>query len=608
MREKEYITEWCVRQEVQPKTYTHTNFDFKLPRTSLVTTSKSSHQVPDFEIFDYPGEHENTGDGDNYARRRMEEMHADFLTASGTSDCRGNATGYMFTLTEHPRQDQNQQYLVTSTHIDARNDEFNSGTGQEANYTCTFTVIVATEPFRSARITPKPMIRGPQTAIVVGKAGEEIWTDEHGRVKVQFHWDRYSNADENSSCWIRVAQLWAGKKWGGMYIPRIGHEVIVEFLEGDPDRPIVTGRVYNGEEKPPYELPANATRSTIKSNSSKGSDGFNEFRFEDKKGQEQVFVHAEKDMDTRVKNDSRVLIIHDSHEIVGSEKDGGKQGDRMEMVYRDKHVKVHRNQMQHIGGNMELKVGGIDGPGNQDIVIKATKKELIEGDEHHHVKGNFNEKVDTDQSLTVGSNLHEKVGANYAMEAGMAIHVKGGMTVVIEAGMQLTLKVGGNFVDISPVGVTIQGTLVNINSGGAPGSGSGSSPTAPQDAKEAAPTEPAVADDAKAGGMVEPPKPTPPKKVGWYKSQTVPGMQGSQEEQETAQKRIEFQLLDPNGDPMPDERFEVKMPDGSTRSGKTDSEGKLRYDNVEGENPAEIRFPDLGDDEWKRIGADDLTQ
>jgi type VI secretion system secreted protein VgrG len=284
-----------------------------------------------------------------------------------------------------------------------------------------------------------------------------------------------------------------------MFIPRIGQEVIVSFLEGDPDRPIITGVVYNGEQTPPYNPEEFPTRSYIKTNSSLGGDGYNEIRFEDEKDKEQIFIHAERNMDVRVKNQSLSRIISDRHQIIGWEKDGSKGGDQREMVYKDKHLKVHNNHTEHIGGNMKLLVGGIDGDGNQDIVIKKDKKELIEGENHVHVKKDRKEKVDLNQSLTVGLAQQEKVGTKHALEAGQEIHLKAGMKVVIEAGLQLTIKGPGGFVDIGPAGVTIQGTLVNINSGGAAGAGSGSSPTAPTDAEEASPTEPSVADNHKTG-------------------------------------------------------------------------------------------------------------
>ncbi|MFB3892521.1 MAG: type VI secretion system Vgr family protein [Phycisphaerae bacterium] len=433
----QHIRELTVEQRVVSGAYAHTDFDFERPKASLLTTSRLERpsKAPGLEIYDYPGLYKDTGKGDSRARVRREELQGHYEVVRGLSNARGLSTGYTFNLTEFPREDQCRQYLVTSTEVLIESDEFDpSGnpTGKGAIYDCSFAAIDSQQPFRPERVTPRPMIRGPQTAFVVGKSGEEIWPDKYGRVKVMFHWDRYSKADENSSCWVRVAQSWAGKKWGAMYIPRIGQEVIVEFLEGDPDRPIITGRVYNGDAMPPYDLPAKATVSTIKSDSSKGSKGFNEIRFEDKKGSEQLFMHAERNMDVRVKNDSYQTIGNDSH-----------------------------------------------------IVVKRDEKKKIEQNQHLHVMLSRMENVDVDQSLTVGSNQQEKVGVKHALEAGAEIHLKAGMKVVIEAGAQLSLKGPGGFINIDPVGVTIQGTLVNINSGGAPGVGSGSVPKPAEDAKEA---------------------------------------------------------------------------------------------------------------------------
>jgi type VI secretion system secreted protein VgrG len=340
---------------------------------------------------------------------------------------------------------------------------------------------------------------------VVGPPGEEIFTDRYGRVKVQFFWDRQGKHDADSSCWVRVAQVWAGNRWGAFFWPRIGQEVVVTFLEGDPDQPLITGSVYNADQMPPYlgkgpdsQHPNDNKLAGLKSNTTTGGIGFNEWRFDDTRGKEQVFVHAERDMDVRVKHDSRERVLHDRHLIVGSDKDG-KQGDQRELVYQDKHLNVKRHHVEHIEGNMQLLVGGDGDNGNLDVVLKKDKKELIQGDDHLHVKGARNEKVDGTQSLTVGQNQQEKVGQNHALEAGVQVHIKAGATLILEAGAQLSLKVGGNFVDINPAGVSIVGTMVLINSGGAAGSGSGSSPTPPQDAKEAQPTKPDVANDAKSG-------------------------------------------------------------------------------------------------------------
>ena len=476
----EYVFTWNFRQQLQPGIYALNDFNFEKSGASLQAKSALSQQQAGkkWEMYDYPGEYDVQNDGQGYAKLRIQELQAPYALFTGSSDAHGLAVGSTFELNEHPRSDQNQKYLVTGQHYSISDDQYESGGGTGISTHCSFDAMDATQQFRSPRITPKPIVQGPQTAIVVGPSGQEIYTDKYGRVKLHFHWDRHDQSDENSSCWVRVSQIWAGKKWGAMHIPRIGQEVVVEFLEGDPDQPIVTGGVYNDAQMPPYDLPANQTRSTNKSNSSMGGIGFNEVRFEDKKGAEQIFMHAERNMDVRVKNDSMERVYGNRHLVTGWEKDGGKGGDQREMVYQDKHLKVHRNQIEQIGDSMQLLVGGVGaGQGNLDIVLMGAKTESIQKDNNLHISGARNEQVDGDQSLTVGGSQQEKVGQKHAVDAGQEIHLKAGMKVVIEAGVQLTIKGAGGFIDIGPAGVTISGTMVLINSGGSAGSGSFAYPT-----------------------------------------------------------------------------------------------------------------------------------
>jgi type VI secretion system secreted protein VgrG len=283
-----------------PDKYAIKDFNFKSPRVDMLRKSQgeTAHaSLPnDPEIYDYPGEYMEPDNGTNYADIRMQELQCQKETVHAGGSSRGISTGCLFTLEDFTREDQNKEYLVTSVSHHINNSSFISGEGVASElYRCSIGVMCKTIPFRTARKTPKPMVQGPQTAIVVGRSGEEIHTEEFGRVKVQFHWDRYGEKDENSSCWVRVSQAWAGAKWGGIHIPRIGQEVIVSFLEGDPDRPIITGRVYNADCMPPYALDANKTQSGIKSRSTKGGgpDNFNEIRMEDKKGSEELYLHAE---------------------------------------------------------------------------------------------------------------------------------------------------------------------------------------------------------------------------------------------------------------------------------------------------------------------------
>ncbi len=443
---EDIVGSWGAEQELRPGKYALTDYNFQTPNTSLMANVQTVAEIggnTKYEIYDYPGIHINKSEGDTVTKLRMEEEEAAHHLVTGSGNCRSFAPGYKFHLDEHSRRDQNGDYLLTEvTHSASVGDSYSgSGNDSDETYSNHFTCIPFAVPFRPQRLTPKPIIQGPQTAVVVGPSGEEIYPDKYGRVKVQFHWDRLGKKDENSSCWIRVSQPWAGKNWGAINIPRIGQEVIVEFLEGDPDRPIITGRVYNDDQMPPYALPDNMTRTTFLSRSTKGggSSNFNELRFEDKKGSEQIFLNAEKDMDHRVENDSR--------EYIGKDR---------------------------------------------SLIVKGDQKEKVEGDKHGQFSKNLNEKVGQNMSLQVGQNLQEKSGQNFAHEAGMEIHLKAGMNVVIEAGMQLTIKASGGFINIGPAGVAISGTLVLINSGGAAGSGSGSSPTDPQ--------KPDEADDGSKGG------------------------------------------------------------------------------------------------------------
>lgn len=411
------ISAWEHRFEYRPGKWAHTDYNFETPKTDLKADTKSVVDLEGndkYEIFDYPGKYAKKDEGDAQVRVRMEEDEVPYDVVSGSSYCRSFTPGGKFTVTEHMSgAETGKSYVITSvSHSAAASDYTTGGTPVDVSYENSFNCVPDSVVARPARTTSKPVIQGSQTAVVVGPPGEEIYPDKYGRVKVQFFWDRYGKKDDKSSCWVRCMQASAGRKWGFMSIPRVGQEVIVSYLEGDPDRPLITGQVYNADQMPGYDLPDEKTKTYLRTNSSTGGSGHNELRFEDKAGDEQIYVHGQKDMD----------------------------------------VFIEKKETRYVGS---------DG-------------------QHVLVKGDARQKVEGKLSQTVSKDHHEKVDMNYALESGMGLHIKGGMTVVIEAGMQLTLKVGGNFVDISPMGVCIQGTLVNINSGGAPGSGSGSSPDSPE--------------------------------------------------------------------------------------------------------------------------------
>jgi type VI secretion system secreted protein VgrG len=468
------VNSWNVEQELRSGMYTLTDYNFITPSANLAASENTIYSVggnSGFELFDYPGDYTNRSDGTAIAKLRMQEEEADHLIAHGSGVCRGFATGYKFVLTDHPQESMYDTYVLTEIqHVASVAGNYTTGEGSGDFYSNHFTCIQASVQFRAARLTPKPFVQGPQTAVVVGKNqdqnqnisdadsgsdGEEIWVDKYGRVIVLFPWDRKGAC----SCWVRVSQNWAGEGWGSITIPRVGQEVIVSFLEGDPDRPIVTGRVYNATQTVPYPLPANQTRSTFMTRSSEGGSAstYNELRFEDKAGAEQVFLRGQLDYDTN--------ILHDSREAIGNNLS----------------LTVAKNQMESVGGDLSSQVTG-------------NVMETVGGDSNSNITGNLNLKTGQAISVNAGTNLIESSGQAFSHSAGTSIDLKGGSTVTIEAGVTLTLKAGSNFVMIDPSGVTIVGTMVMINSGGSAQSADCASPTSP-----AKPTDPDQADNGSKG-------------------------------------------------------------------------------------------------------------
>jgi type VI secretion system secreted protein VgrG len=479
----EVINNWHVGQEVRTGKYTVTDYNFTTPSTSLLandpTVVSLSASTP-LELFDYPGLHTTKDQGDTVAKVRMQEEEAGYMVVSGAGNCRGLMSGYSFELKNHYRGDQNTNYVVTEVrHFASAGQSYTAaGTQGGETYSNHLTCIPASVTYRPARVTPKPFVQGPQPALVVGKSGEEIWVDKYGRVIVQFYWDRLGKKNENSSCWIRTSQPWAGGNWGAMWIPRIGQEVLVSFLEGDPDRPVITGRVYNADQMPPYTLPDYQTRSTFMSRSSKGggASNYNELRFEDLKGQEQIFMNAEKDMDLRVENDSREFIGANRHLIVTT--------NQQEQIQVDKHLHVQGNHFEKIDTNMSLQVGG-----NQMESVTGNLSLAVTGNQSESVTGNVSLAVTGKQDVTAMA---------YALKTDTTIHLNAGMSAVIEAGLELTLKAGSNFIDIGPAGIFISGTpMVFINSGGAAGSAPDASPQSPDSPTD--PKDPDTADDGSKG-------------------------------------------------------------------------------------------------------------
>ncbi|WP_261845084.1 type VI secretion system Vgr family protein [Aliamphritea ceti] len=402
------------------------DFDFTRPTLTLESAQQDELDQA-LEVYQYPGRFQHTDAGDRFAQVVLESINVQRRTVSAQSDVNRLIPGFSFTLAEHERDTLNTEYYLTHVeHECAQPQVLEQGaTTEGSSYSNTIKAIPFDVPYRAPLKTSVPTVYGCQTAIVCGPAGEEIYTDQHGRIKVQFHWDRVGQRDENSTCWLRVSQLFAGHERGSMFIPRIGEEVLVDFLEGNPDRPVVTGRLYHGLNRSPYPLPDNKTLSTIKTNSTKGGEGFNEIRIEDKKGAEQIFTHAEKDMQQVTRNDHKEWVGNEHHRIL--------EGNEYRHVKGDEHVKTQQRYSRQVNGDMHLTIG-------QDHQLK----------------------VANDQYTYAGQELHFTSGVKHALSAGT----------------EIAFKAGGSLVTINPGGVTFKGAQVKLNMGGG-GSGKKAAPISP---------------------------------------------------------------------------------------------------------------------------------
>ncbi|MER3385765.1 type VI secretion system tip protein TssI/VgrG [Pectobacterium aroidearum] len=423
LSEGEYVRRFHYAERVSTAEVELKDYSFKTPAYGLSHKKMSGeleHQRESYQHYDYPGRYKQDPSGKAFSGYRLDALRSGAVTSEGESNCAGLMPGNTFTLTEHPNATLNAVWQTVSvTHVGQQPQALEEESGGEpTTMSNSFAVVKGTTTWRAA-MPYKPMVDGPQIATVVGPTGEEIYCDPYGRVKLQFPWDRYGASNDQSSCWVRVSQGWAGGQYGMIAIPRIGHEVIVSFLEGDPDQPIVTGRTFHATNPSPYPLPANKTRTVLRTKTHQG-EGFNELRFEDQAGQEEIYLHGQKDLKALVENDVVWHIKHDAHTEIDNER-------------------VTR--------------------------VKANDHLTVENEKRDHVKG--------DLSLTVDASMHQKLGQALLVEAGEEVHVKAGAKVVLEAGAELTLKVGGSFVKIDPSGVTLVGPGIKMNSGGSPGYGSG---------------------------------------------------------------------------------------------------------------------------------------
>ncbi len=423
MIESPYISALSVHTQSEVSQTALQDYSFKKPTYSFAQQAvgtEMDYQQPDYEHFDAPGRYKDDVSGKAFSQIRLDYLRRNAHTATGKSNQPLLRPGVKFDLQEHLDDTLNRDWLVVSVTSQGTQPQAleEAGGHGATTYANQFSLIPA---HRTWRATPqaKPQVDGPMIAMVVGPEGEEIFCDEHGRVKLHFPWDRYSNGDEHSSCWVRVSQGWAGSQYGMIAIPRIGHEVIVSFLNGDPDQPIVTGRTYHATNIAPYALPDNKTKTVLRTETHQGQ-GYNELSFEDQAGSEQIYLHAQKDFDGLIENDHTSVIKH------------------------DKHLTVENDRFTQIKNNQHLTVGG---------------------ESRESVTGN--------RTLMVEGSLHVKTGSVWVNESGTEVHIKAGQKVVIEAGSEITVKAGGSFVKVDPAGVHLSGAGVNLNSGGSPGSGSG---------------------------------------------------------------------------------------------------------------------------------------
>ena len=414
----ECISAWDFSRGIRPGRFELTSYDFERPRVDLRADREEvrSHELADHERFDFQGDYTQADDGRDAVAIRLEEEQARHERLSGRSNAHGLAVGQLFGLQRHPRADQNRQYLCVSTTLQVEPEGAEAGQGPGC-FSCEFTALPARRQFRPPFGRGKPVMRGPQTAVVTGPAGQEIHTDKYGRVKVQFAWDRYGRKNEHTSCWMRVASPWAGAGFGFMQVPRIGQEVIVDFLEGDPDQPIITGRVYNGNHMPPWELPANATQSGVLTRSSQGGayGHANALRFEDKKGEEQLWIHAEKNQDIEVENDETHWVGRD----------------RGKTIDRDETVQVKRDRTETVDRH-------------ETITVHGARTETVDQDETITIHQNRSERVDLDEKVSVGMNRTEDVGVNETVSIGAnrAVTIGGIKTETVALAKAETIGLG----------------------------------------------------------------------------------------------------------------------------------------------------------------------
>lgn len=491
---RDHLTSWEHRYEFQTGKVARTDYDFKNPSTSLMTEEQTVlplSEMAKYESYDYPGNYVNKGQGQPLARVRMEAEEAGFDIVHASSLCTSFTPGGKFSVGIHrSKSEEGRSYVITHVSHEAREPmAYETGSAADFSYRNELRCIPAKVTFRPARITRKPVVQGIQTAIVVGPAGEEIYTDEFGRVKVQFHWDREGKKDEKSSCWVRVSQIHAGKGFGGIDIPRIQEEVVVSFLEGDPDRPLITGRVYHALNMPPFGLPDKKVVSGLKSKTYKG-DGYNELVMDDSPGNELIRIHGQYDMDSTIEHDLREHVLNNrSRDVavnetiqIGSNKTVNVGANHTESIGANMTISVGANltesvaitytetigaammltvgayMAQTIGAAYTLNVGAVMTTAvgsSQSLTVGSNQKTQVGGKRGIIVGGKFTEKVSGDVSEQYGAKHTEKVKGKYLL--------KSDATITLEAANKIILKTGSSSIEMTSGGnINIKGTKITI--------------------------------------------------------------------------------------------------------------------------------------------------
>jgi type VI secretion system secreted protein VgrG len=477
------VSSFQQEHSVHVGTVTLRDYDPLQPNLDLSATLSGEEEQ---EYYDYPGAYAKlfcndpgdvAGEAERYARLRLELEECRRHRAAGQGNCRGVLVGYTFELMDYYRDDANAEYVVTTLSHVARGGGYRSWGGGDVDYQCSFMVVSPDKPFRPELKTLRPVVEGTQTAVVVGPSGEEVWTDSHGRVKCQFHWDREGQNDENSSCWIRVATPWGGKGYGHVSIPRIGNEVVIEFLEGDPDQPLIVGSVYNADQTPPNPLPDSDIQMGMKTRSSKGGGGYNEISMTDTKGDELITIHGQHDMDTVVENDERLTVHHcrtqtvdvDEAITIGNDQTVDVGANRTETVGSNESITIGQDRSEQVAGaesvtigkTREHKVGLNDSTlvgVSQEVVVGAARSITVGATHSTTIGIDDSKNVGSDMSLAVGKNRATSIGEEDTLTIGKKLVIDVGDEIVIKTGKaSITMKKDGT-IQIVGKDVTLQGS------------------------------------------------------------------------------------------------------------------------------------------------------